>query len=273
MAIFFALSGFLLHHGLAADARDGRTDLRAYAVRRAARVLPAYWLTLAAVVVGDAAPGADRGRPGADDPDLRAGHRPRRVLAVVEHPHRGVLLRRAPPRRRASSSGPGGAHRDLPVAILAGTALAAMVVLALVPVGEVGEDVFVERWLPARWPNFAVGMLLAEVVLRPQGRFAARVVALSRDTTGCLVVAGAAFLLATTPIAGPLTLGPVSGAQLSVRLALSTVVAGLPARPARARSGRRLLAPRSAPVPPGAWARCPTGCSSGTSRSSPRSTP
>ena len=46
VAIFFALSGFLLHHGLAADARDGRTDLRAYAVRRAARVLPAYWLTL-----------------------------------------------------------------------------------------------------------------------------------------------------------------------------------------------------------------------------------
>ena len=34
------------------------------------------------------------------------------------------------------------------------------------------------------------------------------------------------MLLATTPIAGPLTLGLVSGTQLSVRLALSTVVAG-----------------------------------------------
>ena len=33
--------------------------------------------------------------------------------------------------------------------------------------GEVGEDVLVERWLPARWPNFAVGMVLAELVLRP----------------------------------------------------------------------------------------------------------
>ncbi|HSO65681.1 MAG TPA: hypothetical protein VLQ78_11320, partial [Ornithinibacter sp.] len=41
-----------------------------------------------------------------------------------------------------------------------------------------------------------------------------------------LVVAGAAFVLATTPIAGPLTLGPVSGVQLSARLVLSTVVAG-----------------------------------------------
>ena len=226
VAIFFALSGFLLHHGLAADARDGRTDLRAYAVRRAARVLPAYWLTLAAVVVATQPPlrtvvaqalTIQTYVPGTDlDAFSQSWSIPTEIAFYVVLPLVVVLLERA--RRR---------HRDLPVAILAGTAVAAVVVLALVPVGEVGDDLLVERWLPARWPNFAVGMLLAEVVLRPQGRFAARVVALSRDTVGCLVVAGAAFLLATTPIAGPLTLGPVSGAQLSVRLALSTVVAGL----------------------------------------------
>ncbi len=85
----------------------------------------------------------------------------------------------------------------------------------------------VERWLPARWPNFAVGMVLAEMVLRPTTRGAAAVRRLARDTAGCLVLAGAALLLATTTIAGPLTLGPVSGTQLSVRLALSTSVAGL----------------------------------------------
>ena len=226
VAIFFALSGFLLHHGLAADARDGRTDLRAYAVRRAARVLPAYWLTLTAVVVATQPPlrtvvaQALTIQTYVPDTDLDAFSQswsiPTEIAFYVVLPLVVVLLERA--RRR---------HRDLPVVILAGTAVAAVVVLALVPVGEVGETLLVERWLPARWPNFAVGMLLAEVVLRPQGRFAARVVALSRDTVGCLAVAGGAFILATTPIAGPLTLGPVSGAQLSVRLTLSTVVAGL----------------------------------------------
>ena len=225
VAIFFALSGFLLHHGLAADARDGRTDLRAYAVRRAARVLPAYWAALAAVVVVVQPPvrtvlaqalAIQTYVPGTDlDAFSQSWSIPTELSFYVVLPLVVHLLERA--RRRAPA---------LPVAILAGTALAAVAALALVPVGEVGQDVLVERWLPARWPDFAVGMLLAEVVLRPHGRVAARVVSISRDTVGCLLVAGAAFVLATTPLAGPLTLGPVSGVQLAARLALSAVVAG-----------------------------------------------
>jgi peptidoglycan/LPS O-acetylase OafA/YrhL len=43
-----------------------------------------------------------------------------------------------------------------------------------------------------------------------------------------VATAAAAYLLATTTIAGPLTLGPVTGLQLSIKLALSCVVtAGL----------------------------------------------
>lgn len=225
VAIFFALSGFLLHHGLAADAREGRTDLRAYAVRRAARVLPAYWVTLAVVVVLVQPPvrtvvaqalAIQTYVPGTDiDAFSQSWSIPTELSFYVALPLVVWLLERAR-RRRAGA----------PVAILATTALLSVVALALVPAGVVGEDVLLERWLLARWPNFAVGMLLAEVVLRPTGRVAARVVAMARDTAGCLVVAGAAFVLATTPIAGPLTLGPVSGVQLSARLVLSTVVAG-----------------------------------------------
>ena len=48
----------------------------------------------------------------------------------------------------------------------------------------------------------------------------------ARDSTACLSVGLAALLLATTPVAGPLTLGPITGSQLSARLVLSTVVAG-----------------------------------------------
>jgi peptidoglycan/LPS O-acetylase OafA/YrhL len=43
---------------------------------------------------------------------------------------------------------------------------------------------------------------------------------------GCLLLAVGSYLLATTPIAGSLTLGPAAGVQLSARLALSTAVAG-----------------------------------------------
>ena len=120
----------------------------------------------------DPAPAAHRRRPGADDPDLRAGHRPRRVLPVVEHPHRGLLLRRPPLRRRPPRAGPAAAPRPARAPSSPAPRSPSVLLLALVPVGEVGEGLLVERWLPARWPNFAVGMLLAEVVLRPRGRVA-----------------------------------------------------------------------------------------------------
>ena len=51
VGIFFALSGFLLHRGFLAKAGRGGLDVVGYTLRRAARVLPAYWVTLAAVVV------------------------------------------------------------------------------------------------------------------------------------------------------------------------------------------------------------------------------
>jgi peptidoglycan/LPS O-acetylase OafA/YrhL len=225
VAIFFALSGFLLHHGLAADARDGRTDLRAYAVRRAARVLPAYWVALAVVslavqppvrTVAAQALAVQTYLPGTDIPAFsQSWSIPTELSFYIVLPVIVLGLERVR-----------GRHPRLPLALLAGSAVVSCVLLALVPVGEVGEDVLVERWLVARWPNFAVGMILAELVLRPEGRFHAWARAVSLDTWGCLLAAGAAYLLATTPVAGLLTLGPVAGLQLSARLALSTVVAG-----------------------------------------------
>ena len=225
VAIFFALSGFLLHHGLVSDARDGRGDLRAYAVRRAARVLPAYWVTLA-VVVAFSRPDARTAIAQAlavqtylSDSDIPSFSQswsiPTEVSFYIALPLVVWLLGLV--RRR---------HPELPVILLIGSAVVATLALALMPVGVVGEDVLIERWLPARWPNFAVGMVLAELLLDPGSRLARATRRLARDSAGCLLVAAAALLLATTPIAGPLTLGLVSGSQLSMRLALSTVVAG-----------------------------------------------
>jgi peptidoglycan/LPS O-acetylase OafA/YrhL len=47
--LFFVLSGFFVHRAFVAAALEGRRRprLRHYALRRAARILPAYWLTLA----------------------------------------------------------------------------------------------------------------------------------------------------------------------------------------------------------------------------------
>lgn len=46
--LFFVLSGFLLYRPFVASALDGRTPprLTRYAIRRAARIVPAYWLAL-----------------------------------------------------------------------------------------------------------------------------------------------------------------------------------------------------------------------------------
>jgi len=46
--VFFALSGYLLYRPFL---RDGDTDLRAYAIKRAARILPGYFLALVALTL------------------------------------------------------------------------------------------------------------------------------------------------------------------------------------------------------------------------------
>ena len=54
--LFFAISGFLLYRPFVAARLDGRPPpgLRAYWVRRALRIVPAYWLalTIVAIVLG-----------------------------------------------------------------------------------------------------------------------------------------------------------------------------------------------------------------------------
>ena len=225
VALFFALSGFLLHRRLLAEHRTGPVGVRGYLVRRAARVLPAYWLVLAVVLLATQPPlrtalahalAVQTYVPGTDITSFsHSWSIPTELSFYVVLPVLVLALDRL--RHR---------HRELPVAVLAGSAVVALLVLALVPVGTVGTDVLPERWLLGRWPNFAVGMVLAEVLHDPRTQGAALVRRAGRDGPACLAVGAGAYLLATTPIAGPLTLGPVSGGQLTVRLVLSTVVAG-----------------------------------------------
>jgi peptidoglycan/LPS O-acetylase OafA/YrhL len=223
VGIFFALSGFLLHRGLIAKGA-GPLDLGGYLLRRAARVLPAYWATLAAVVVFA-------------DPPLRSWLLHVAALQIyvpdawissfnqswslaTEISFYAALpllvLGLAAIRRR---------HPGWPLVLVA----AATVLLTLTSGfrgGEVfGVDVSTHMWLHARGPQFLVGMLCAEALLLPRHPVATALVRWGRDTVACLAVAGSAYLFATTAVTGPLTVAPAGGSQLLVRSALCTLVA------------------------------------------------
>lgn len=245
VAIFFALSGFLLHRGLTAELLSrGRVDTLGYALRRVARIVPAYWLALIVVVLFA-------------NPDLRlwvlTGLGLQIYVADMAIPAFGqswsiateasfyvalpfvvAVIGRA--RRRAPT---------LPLILLV-TAMAVTTLLPLVTgPAAYGENLLVERWLPWRAPHFLVGMICAEALLHPSHPVSHALHRIARDPVGCLLVAGAAYLASTTPVAGSLTLDPAHGATLLMRTTLATVVAAgllLPVTLAPPSSWSRLLA-------------------------------
>lgn len=93
-----------------------------------------------------------------------------------------------------------------------------LLVRTLTPVGAFSV---VNMWLPQFLDWFAVGMTFAIVHnrLRQPGppRWMLRLNALADDVGTCLLLAGAFFLLATTPVAGPYTFGEGSASQAFMR--------------------------------------------------------
>lgn len=224
--LFFALSAYLLHRRFLAAELEGRAlSLWAYALRRAARVLPAYWITLAVVVA-------------VARPPLRS---------VVLHAFNVQIYQTDPPINSFSQAwsvatelsfyaalplaalGLARLRRhnpEWPVRALLLTIIGCAAALAFSPAVTVGRDVLPERLLPGVAPVFCTGMLLAEVSAVPSGSVARRVAHWTADPLGCWAVAVAGFVLATTPITGSLLLDPTSGPQLTARILLGSGVAG-----------------------------------------------
>lgn len=225
VGIFFALSGFLLHRGLLREASSARgVDTLRYAARRFARIFPAYWLALGAVVI-------------AANPELRAWvlsavglqiYAPDTAIAsfgqawsvateasfYVALPVAVLLLHRLRTRSPAA-----------PLFVLVGI-LAVTSLLPLVTSPAVfGQDLLVERWLPWRAPHFLIGMICAEALVLPDHPVARTLRRWARDPVGCLLIAGAAYLASTTPVAGSLSLEPAFGITLFMRTGLATLVA------------------------------------------------
>lgn len=221
VALFFALSGFLLWRGHAAAARGLRpTPPTGHYLRsRIVRIMPGY--LVAVVVILSLLPEAK-----ADltvwlanltltqiyvPLTLTAGLTQMWSLSVevafyMALPFLALLVRRVPVRAR--------------IPVIAGAALVSLG-WAVLPIAT-SAGVNHLNWPPAFFSWFAAGMLLAELTVTPVGwphRLARRRLLMA-------VIAVAAFLVAASPIAGPEGLTPGTVSQFVVKIAMGAVVAG-----------------------------------------------
>ncbi|MFC7492478.1 MULTISPECIES: acyltransferase family protein [unclassified Knoellia] len=224
VAIFFALSGFLLHRGLIAADAAGRLDLFGYAVRRAARLLPAYWVVLAVVAVGATPPLRDvvihAFALQIYWPDAWIGAFGQSWSIATEVAFYATLPLLVLGLRRLRSRG-----THVPLTVLCVLTVGLTATSGIGGDAVVGQDIFYDRWLHSRAPHFLIGMICAETLLAPGHRLARLLARWGGDVVACLAVAGGAYLLATTPIAGGLDLSPGTPMDVVVRTALSGIVA------------------------------------------------
>ena len=236
VAIFFVLSGFLLSRPLFRAARDGRPAPRtaAYLWRRALRILPAYWLTVAAALL--LLPQNDGAGPGTwirhltltqiyGTGNLREGlsHTWSLCTEVAFYlvlPFAGAALVRLGRRRP-----------DRP-----GRVLAALAVLAAAGLGWLGWQWTahpfpaggLDLWLPSYAGWFAAGMALALLTAADPGWRPVRLATvLGGSLATCWATAGALLWIATSPLAGPMGLYEPTAVQAVLKSALYLAVATL----------------------------------------------
>ncbi|WP_241011063.1 acyltransferase family protein [Mycobacterium camsae] len=224
VAVFFALSGFLLWRGHAAAERDLKPRPRTghYLRSRVVRIMPAY--LLAVVVILTLLPDSNHASPTVWLANLTltqiyvpltltGGLTQMWSLSVevtfyLALPILAWLARRVPVRVRlpviASLGALSWAWGWLPLAVLGG-----------------GPGANPLNWPPAYFSWFAAGMVLAELVHSPVGRLHR----LARHRIVMAAIAVTAYLVAASPLAGPAGLVPSSAAQFSVKTAMGAVVA------------------------------------------------
>ncbi|WP_422749911.1 acyltransferase family protein [Mycobacterium sp. WMMD1722] len=220
VAVFFALSGFLLWRGHAAAARGLRSTPPTghYLRSRLVRILPGY--LVAVVVIMSLLP--DR----VPDPTvwlanltltqiyvpltLTAGLTQMWSLSVevsfyLALPLLALLVRRVPVAAR--------------IPVIAGAAVASLFWVYIPFDPASGHNLW--NWPPAFFSWFAAGMLLAELTVEPVGR-AHR---LARNRWLMAAIAVAAFALAASPLAGREGLQPGTIFQVTLKTAMGAILA------------------------------------------------
>ena len=222
VAVFFVLSGFLLYRPYARATLTGSPwpSLRRYALRRAARILPAYWAVLAVVALASTVPAG-----------VLATH------AWLGQTYTGTLL--ASLSQTWSLCTEVAFYAVLPLlaaaaarrqtAVLAAAVLGSYAYIATVHLLDLDQRALL--WLPGHLDWFAAGMAVAVAAERlragragPASRLLARAAAWPGT---CWAAGGALLWLVATPLAGPLTLAPVPGPAALVKEAAYALVAVL----------------------------------------------
>lgn len=250
VAVFFALSGFLLWRGHAAAARALRPipPTGHYLRSRVVRIMPGYLVAVVVILLLLPDARADLTVWLANltltqiyvPLTLTAGLTQMWSLSVevafyLVLPLLALLARRVPVRAR--------------IPVIA-TAAVASLAWGLIPF-DTPYGVNALNWPPAFFSWFAAGMLLAELTVSPIG-WAHR---LARRRVLMAVIAVAAFLVAASPVAGPEGLTPGTLDQFIVKTAMGAVVAGALVAPLvldRADTPHRLLG-NKAMVTMGRW--------------------
>ena len=247
VAVFFVLSGFLLHRPQVVAALSGRAlpATVPYLWRRALRVLPAYWL--AVVVALLVLPEND---------DVTAADWVRQLTLTQVYVPDGLP---AGLTQMWSLATEVSFYLALPLlGRLAGRTLAsqlrlcaAMFAVGLLWQGLVAHDVLPPHagyWLPGHADWFALGMALA--ALSAAGSRALE--AVSRDAVTCWAGAAALLVVAGTPLTGPYGLALLTPSQTLSRTLLYGAFAVLLLLPATARLPRGAV-PAALASPPAQW--------------------
>ncbi len=262
VAVFFVLSGFLLYrpHAVAVQTGSRPPALRQYALRRVARILPAYWVALAAVVLtaGSAPAGRVLTHLGLAQTYL-GGMFPSytQTWSLCTE----IAFYAALPALAAAMSRAAGRHGlDAEWWLLGGLTAAGYGYIAAIH--GVGLPDRALLWLPGHLDWFAGGMALAALWARGRRRATAAgrpaaVLRVARQLAewpgSCWAAAGALLLLAATPIAGPLSLEPIPGLAALVKEALYAVIGTLLLLPAALGDPGRPGLGRVLASPAGRW--------------------
>jgi peptidoglycan/LPS O-acetylase OafA/YrhL len=236
VAIFFVLSGFLLSRPLFQAAVEGRRAPRtaAYLWRRGLRILPAYWLTVVAALL--LLPQNDGSGAGTwirhltltqiyGAGNLREGLSHTWSLCTeaafyLVLPFAGAGLVRLVRRRP---------HRPGRVlVVLLGATLLGLAWVVWNWTARPFPDAALDLWLPSYAGWFAGGMALALLsVSDPASRPVRVVTELGASLPTCWAAAGVLLWIATSPVAGPMTLEQPTAAQAAIKSALYLSVAVL----------------------------------------------
>jgi acetyltransferase len=202
VAVFFVLSGFLLYPRTRPVGR--------YALRRAARILPAYWVLLAVVAVIGSVPAAYWWLGQGYRTEPLAGALTQTWSLVPEVAFYLVL--------------PGlvWLARRWEWPVLAGCVVLAYAWIVAVHLLDLPDRMLL--WLPGHLDWFAVGMAVAALARRGVPGWLGQLAAASGT---CWSAAGALLFLLATPVAGPLTLAPAPGGAAVLKEAGYALVAGL----------------------------------------------